>query len=284
MKQHLNIKRTGSNNSWKRDLDVVSKRIEATIFITLSLFFLATYRVNKDFSNKISFAFVDISLPVAQIAAAPFNIAINILTNFHELSIAKEENIRLKAEMETLKSFYIRSLDIHEENKELREILKFVNSRSSNFQIAKVVGASHRVFNQKVFVNAGSDHNVKEGSIVTGSDGVIGRISEVGTNKSRLILVTDASSHIPVITSKSRVRGILAGNGSSLMDILYLPKDHSIQEGDRVFTSGDGDILPPGLLIGVVKEVKEDSVKVSMVESADNVDIATIISYDSLSD
>ena len=284
MKQHLNIKRTGSNNSWKRDFDLVSRRVEAAIFIILSLIFLATYRINKDISNKISFAFVDVSIPVSQFAAAPFNMIINIVTNFHELSRAKVENQKLKAEINQLKSFYINSLNIYEENKELREILKFVNSRSSNFQIAKVIGASHRSFNQKVFVNAGSNHNVKEGSIVTGSDGVIGRITEVGNNKSRLILVTDASSHIPVITSQSRVRGILAGNGSGLMDILYLPKEHSIKEGDRVFTSGDGDILPPGLLIGVVKESGKDYVKVSMVESADNVDIATIISYDALLD
>lgn len=284
MKQYLNIKRTGSNNSVKRDFDLVSRRIEATIFIILSLFLLATYRINKDISNKISFAFVEVSLPVAQTAAAPFNFVINILTNFHELSVAKKENQLLKVEMKKLKSFYINSLNIHEENKELRAILKFVNSKSSNFQIAKVIGASHRAFNQKVFVNAGSNHNVREGSLVTGSDGVIGRISEVGKNKSRLVLVTDASSHIPVITSQSRVRGILAGNGSGLMDILYLPKDHSIKKGDRVFTSGDGDILTPGLLIGVVKESRPGYVKVGMVESADNVDIATIISYDVLLD
>jgi cell shape-determining protein MreC len=58
-----------------------------------------------------------------------------------------------------------------------------------------------------------------------------------------------------------------------------LPKNHGIEENDWVFTSGDGDTLPPGLLIGVVKKVDKEEVKVAMVEDVSNADIVTILDY-----
>jgi rod shape-determining protein MreC len=178
-----------------------------------------------------------------------------------------------------LKAFYIKSLNVHQENKELRSILDFVTSKSSNFKVARVVGRSHQIFNQKIFIDAGKNRDLKEGAVVTGDRGVIGRVAEVGEDKSRLILLNDASSKIPVITSKGRVRAILSGNNSSLMEMLYLPKNHQIEEGDWVFTSGDGDTLPPGLLVGVVKKTSKESVLIAMVEDVNNSDIVTIISY-----
>jgi rod shape-determining protein MreC len=92
-------------------------------------------------------------------------------------------------------------------------------------------------------------------------------------------LVTDANSRIPIIASKSRVRGILSGNNSLLMEVLYLQKNHAIRAGDWIFTSGDGDTLPPGLLIGVVEKVDVGYATVEMVENINNADIVTIMDY-----
>ncbi len=178
-----------------------------------------------------------------------------------------------------LKSFYVKSLNIHQENKELRSILDFVTAKASNFKVARVIGRAHQIFNQKVFIDAGSNRGLQEGAIVAGVHGVIGRVAEVGEDKSRLILLNDASSRIPVVTSRSRDRAILVGNNGGLMEMLYLSKNHKIEVGDWVFTSGDGDTLPPGLLVGVVKKVDGDSVLIAMVEDLANADIVTIISY-----
>ena len=98
-------------------------------------------------------------------------------------------------------------------------------------------------------------------------------------DKSRLILLTDAGSRIPILTSKARVRGILAGDNSDSMEILYLPKSHAIEAGDWVFTSGDGDTLPPGLLVGVIKKIDTSNAVVTMVEDVNNADIVTIMDY-----
>jgi rod shape-determining protein MreC len=240
---------------------------------------LVVSKVDHDFSRDVSSVFVNISLPVAKFAAFPFNVAFSLVTDFGELVRAKEENQNLKEELEKLRSFYIKSLNIHQENKDLREMLQFVSSKSANFKVAQIIGRSRPLFNQKIFIDAGEDRGLKEGEIITGKRGVIGRVAEVYENKSHIFLLNDAISRIPVITSQARAKGILAGNGSGMMEILYLPKNHNIQVGEMIFTSGDGDTLPPGLLAGVVIKVNKDSVLVSMVEDVNNADLVTILVY-----
>lgn len=276
---HLNFTRSPSNYSVQHSFNLVFKKIETVFFSFLCVIFLITSRLNSDFSKNLSFVFADISLPIVKFAAFPFNTAINLLTDFRELVDAKEDNKILKEDIAKLRSFYIKSLNVHQENKELRNVLNFVTAKSSSFKVARIIGRSHQIFNQTVFIDAGKNRGIKEGNIVTGDHGVIGRIAEVGENKSRLILLTDASSRIPIITSKSRVRGITAGNNSSLMEVLYLPKNHVVEVGDRVFTSGDGDTLPPGLLIGVVQKVDQGEVSVAMIEDVTNANIVTILDY-----
>lgn len=279
MKQYLNFSSNRTNYSFKHSFDLVFRKVETVFFIILCLILLISSKLQSNFSKDLSFSFVSVSIPIVKFSAFPFNTIINLLTDFHELVDAKKENKTMKEELTKLRSFYIESLNIHQENKELRSILNFVTSKSSNFKVARVIGRSHQIFNQKIFIDAGKNRGIKEGSIVVGNRGVIGRIAEVGDDKSRLILLTDASSRIPILTSKGRIRGILAGNGSNLMEILYLPKNEVIDEGDWIFTSGDGDTLPPGLLVGVAKKTDKDYAGVVMVEDPSNADIVTVLEY-----
>jgi len=279
MKHYLQFRQSSPNYSLQHNFNSVFKRIELGVFCFLCVILLITSKLNKDFTKKISMNFVGISLPIVKFSAFPFNLAINLLNDFQDLVDAKKENEDLKKENETLRSFYVNSLNIHRENKELKNTLRFITSKSTKYIVAHITGRSHQLFNQQLFVNVGRNSGVKEGSIVSGNHGVIGRISEVGEDRSSIILANDANSRIPIITSKARVRGILAGDNSNIMEILYLQKNHNIQEGDWVFTSGDGDTLPPGLLIGVVRKVDKGYASVEMVENVSNADIVTIIDY-----
>lgn len=277
--QHLNFSNKRVNYSIKHSFGLVFNKIETVFFSFLCVICLIVSKVDHDFSRDVSSVFVNISVPIAKFAAFPFNAAFSLVTDFGELVRAKEENKNLKEELEKLRSFYIKSLNIHQENKDLREMLQFVSSKSTNFKVAQIIGRSRPLFNQKIFIDAGEDRGLKEGEIVTGKRGVIGRVAEVYENKSHIFLLNDAISRIPVITSQARAKGILAGNGSGMMEILYLPKNHDIQVDEMIFTSGDGDTLPPGLLAGVVRKVNKDSVLVSMVEDVNNADLVTILSY-----
>ncbi len=280
MKQYINFNYSNiSNYSLQHHFGQLFKRIELIFFIVLSLVFLATSKANKNITDDVSFAFVGVSLPVVKFAAFPFNTIINLLINFQELIDAKKENISLKEENNKMRTLYVKAININNENQELKNLLQFVVPKSAHFVVAKISGRSHGLFNQNLFIDSGTNRDIAEGSMVTGAIGMIGRVVDVTENKSRLMLVTDPSSRIPVIASKARARGVLIGTNNNLMEILYLSKHHQIKVNDMIFTSGDGDILPPGILIGVVRKVDGLYVGVEMIEDINNADIVTVMKY-----
>jgi len=279
MKNYLEPTPQKSNLIIQHSFNLIFRKIETVFFVFLCIATLVISKVNSDFNKKVSYVFISISTPIIKIISFPINSSINLIVDFKNLSIAKSENVKLKEELTKLQNYYITSLAIHQENKELRNALNFVKSKTENYKIARVVGMSHQSFNQKLLIDSGKDRDIKEGQIITGNRGVIGRISEVFEDKSRVLLITDSNSRIPIINSRTRNRGILSGNNSGLMEILYLPKNHQIAVGDRIFTSSDGDVIPPGLLVGVVKKVDKDSAYVAGVEDINSLDIVTIIDY-----
>lgn len=279
MSQYLNFSNKRGNYSIKHSFNLIFNKVETVFFSFLCVICLIVSKVDHDLSKDVSGVFVSVSIPIAKFASSPFNTAIDLVTDFGDLVVAKRENEKLKDDLEKMRSLYVDSLNIHEENKELRKMLNFISAKSANFKVARMIGRSRPLFNQKIFIDAGKDRELKEGEIVIGTLGVIGRIVEVYDNKSQIILLNDATSRIPVIASEARDRAVLSGNGSGLMEMVYLPKNHNIKVGERVFTSGDGDTLPSGLLAGVVKKSSEDSVLVEMVEDVNNADLVTIVSY-----
>jgi rod shape-determining protein MreC len=278
MTSYLNH-RPKSNLIIKHSFNLVFRKIETMFFIFLCIICLIASKINRDFNNKISNSFITISTPIIKIISLPINSSIDLVVNFNKLAMAKKENIKLKEELFKLQNYYLTSLAIHQENQELRSALNFVKSKTENYKIARVIGMSHQAFDQKLLIDSGKNRDIREGQIIAGNRGVIGRVSEVFEDKSRILLLTDSSSRIPIIASRARNRGILAGNNSGLMEILYLPKNHQINIGDKIFTSSDGDAVPPGLLIGVVRKIDKNSVYVSGIEDINNLNIVTIIDY-----
>jgi rod shape-determining protein MreC len=268
-----------SNLIIQHSFNLIFRKIETMFFIFLCIICLIISKINQEFSNKISNNLIIISTPIIKVISFPINSSIDLIVNFKNLAIAKKENIELREELFKLQNYYLTSLAIHQENKELRSALNFVKSKTENYKIARIIGMSHQAFDQNLLIDSGKNRDIKEGQIIAGNRGVIGRVSDVFEDKSRIILLTDSSSRVPIIASRARNRGILAGNNSGLMEILYLPKNHQIAIGDKIFTSSDGDTVPPGLLIGIVKKIDKNSVYVSGIEDINSLNIVTIIDY-----
>ena len=260
-------------------LSSIYKKIEVKIFILLSIFFLILGISNKDFEDKISMFFVSLTLPFVETISYPFNYISDISYYFQELVNSKKENELLKKENAILKKDLLESLIIKEENQYLKDLINYVSLRSVKNKSSRIIGRSNRVYSDSIFIKIGSDHDIKQDSVVVGKYAMIGRISQVGKKKSRILLPTDINSHIPIITSRSKNRGILKGNNSEIMEILYLNKDHGLKKGDMIFTSGDGDSMPYGILVGEVSKVDEERVYAKMIEDVNRADIVIVIDY-----
>jgi len=98
----------------------------------------------------------------------------------------------------------------------------------------------------------------------------IGRIVDVNFFSSRVLLVTDLNSKISVLIEPSGSQAILSGRGTNEPTLEYLPKNHKIQSGNKVYTSGKEGIFAPGIPIGKVR-MDDEKVFVSLFSDINQV-------------
>ena len=254
-------------------------KIELPLTTILCLIFIVMSKSNSGLTNGISNVIYNTSIPILRTLSYPFTTTASLIFDFQELVNAKKKNKILKEENQSLQKILIESVYIKNENKELKEVLRFVTPRSTNYMMVQVIGKSYGLFNHNLTIRHYDEGQIKDGSIAIFKKSVVGRVVRSFNDEAKVMLLTDAKSRIPVISGSSRNRGILAGYNSDLMEIKYLAKNHAIAEGELIFTSSDGDQIPPGILAGVVTKVKAGKVYVKIAEDIANVDHLTILQY-----
>ena len=104
-----------------------------------------------------------------------------------------------------------------------------------------------------------------------------GRVVNISSNYSSIMLLNDPNSRVPIVTSTSRARGILAKQGDNML-LIYLPEEHNVKIGELVYTSGDGKVYPYGLLVGKVKKITNDGVFVELSANLNKIEFVTVTS------
>ena len=115
-----------------------------------------------------------------------------------------------------------------------------------------VLADSGSPFRQSVLLNVGARDGIIDGWATMDGLGLVGRISGVGDKTSRVILLTDSNSRVPVVVQPSGQRAILSGDNGDLPPLDFLEDPAEIRPGDQVVSSGDGGVFPAGLLVGSV--------------------------------
>lgn len=128
-------------------------------------------------------------------------------------------------------------------------------------------------------INAGLRDGVNNGQIVTNDLGVVGRIFETGEKSSRILLLTDLNSRVPVVSAESRELSIVAGNNSPLLKMLYVPDGSKMKIGEEIYTSGDGEYFPQGLLIGYIYSINDKSIMVKPAVDWSRMEVVSIVNY-----
>ena len=174
------------------------------------------------------------------------NVVKNHLNLFNKNIKLKEENSKLKEQI------YDPDFLIFE-NEQLRKLLDEQITSSTNLVSARVILDKQSPYLNSFIINSGSNKKIKNGMAVLDGKYFIGRIVDVNFFSSRVLLVTDLNSKIPVLIEPSGYHAILSGRGKNEPTLEYLPKDHKVQSGDKVYTSGKEGIFAPGIPIGKVR-------------------------------
>ena len=163
------------------------------------------------------------------------------------------ENIKLKEENAQLKEQIYDPNFLIFENKQLRQLLDEQVTSSTNFVSARVILDKQSPYLNSFIINSGSNKEIKNSMAVLDGKNFIGRIVDVNFFSSRVLLVTDLNSKIAVLVEPSGHHAILSGHGTNEPTLAYLPENHKVQSGNKVYTSGKEGIFSPGIPIGEVR-------------------------------
>ena len=165
-----------------------------------------------------------------------------------------------KLELSKLKSNVISSEIIQNENRELKELINDYVSTSDKI-LAKIIVDHESPFLKSIIINKGSKDNIKIGTNIYDQSYLVGRVIEVNYKTSRVLLLSDLNSNVPVTIAPQNIQAIVTGSGDNYGQIKYI-KDGLSKEFDEesiIYTSGTGAIFKSGIPIGTLEIIKENS-------------------------
>lgn len=209
-------------------------------------------------------AAVDALSPIVSFVGAPFRVMGQSVSDMTGLTAIRAENARLKAENAQLHEWYQTAMLLRAENQSLKDLLNVIPEPDQSYITTRVIADSGSSFVKTVLIEAGHQNSVEEGQAVLGGQGMIGRVIEVGNRASRVLLLSDINSHVPVVIEGANQRAILAGTNDDLLMLIHLPPDVLVEKGAKIVTSGTGGMFPTGLPVGEVVDVHKGTPMVKM--------------------
>ncbi|MEW6728773.1 MAG: rod shape-determining protein MreC [Pseudomonadota bacterium] len=168
-----------------------------------------------------------------------------------ELARLGQENLLLKAQMQTFWA-------LQEENRRLRNLLRAVQPLEQDLLLAESIPVKGDARRRMILINRGSRDGVFVGQAVLAAEGLLGQVVHVGPRTAEVLLLTDDTHAIPVRIARTGQRAIARGTGQGeRMEVLHLPNNADVREGDLLVTSGLGGTFPAGYPVASVSVIEQ---------------------------
>lgn len=191
---------------------------------------------------------------VRQTQGAAVYEAYQLMTRPFQVGPTKEERLTDARVMELQERF----VELETQNQKLKELLDYTKTQKQQGIVAPIVGRSADHWWQQVTLGRGSKDGIKAGYIVMAPGGLVGQIVSVTSNSSRVLLLSDATSRVGAVVSRSRSMGFIRGQGSNRAVLQFFDKVPDVRRGDALSTSPVSQLFPPGLPLGRVESVNLD--------------------------
>lgn len=226
------------------------------LFVGLLVLFLfclfLVWRIDSPRAERFRAMLIDRFVPSMDWALVPVAKIADMVEGFESYSRIYEQNQELRREIRQMRAWREAALQLEQENAKLLDLNKVRLDPALTYVTGVVLADSGSPFRQSVLLNVGARDGIQDGWATTDGLGLVGRIAGVGQATSRVILLTDPGSRIPVTIQPSGQRGILAGDNAPIPPIEFIEDLERVRPGDRVVSSGDGGVFPAGLLVGQV--------------------------------
>jgi len=163
--------------------------------------------------------------------------------------------------------------ELAQQNQQLKQLLDYRQTQSEKTIAAPIIARSRDRWWNRVTLGKGSQDGVETGYVVVGIGGLVGRITHVTPHTSKVLLVSDSTSRVGAILSRSRQFGYIKGQGSSTVTMHFFEQATGIKPGDEIATSNLSKLFPPGLPLGKVKSTNENKGNEMEVELSAPIDV-----------
>ncbi len=226
------------------------------IILAAIIFFLDIN--NLKFMKPIRSVINDGIYRVSLVASAPTKIIPEATSSITGLFNIKAENEKLRKALEAYKQLELNNEYLLNQNRNLQKILESDETLfEENNVLAKVLIDKESPYLKSIIINKGTKSGILKGMPVMNKKFLVGRVVETNYLSSRILLLNDLNSRIPVTFGEEGTQAILKGNGGSRPILEYLPEGYLMEDGIDVFTSGKDGIFNPGSPIGVTTELGE---------------------------
>ncbi len=233
------------------------QRFSLIVLVALSIFLLFIEQIETKPLNYFRSIIKDGIYRGSLIVSSPFkglgylaDQTKNHINLYSELKELREKNVELENKINKEKFLIV-------ENKKLKELIEEQSFDQSTVSSRVMLDKKSPYLNSFV-INSGTNKKIKNGMAVLNEGNFIGRIVDVNFFSSRVLLISDLNSKIPVIIEPNGYHAILSGHGKKKPTLEFLPENYEIEDGSVVYTSGMEGIFDPGLPIGKTSNIEKN--------------------------
>lgn len=251
------------------------------MLVSVLLLLSSLYSAQASVFKKAREGVMDAASPVLMLFSGPISAVNNMVGSVNDYFNVMEQNKALREENAELRQWMAEALELREVVASYEALEGYKAPPQAQPINAFVIGEANDAFARSMIVNAGRSSNVEVGQAVVDANGMVGRIVEAGNRASRVLLLTDIQSRIPVYVEGADVEGILVGKTRDKPAISFTAsaEEAEASTGQRVLTSGAGGELPRGLPVGVVSGEARGEIIVDLYANYARTRMVRVINY-----
>ncbi|WP_050604118.1 rod shape-determining protein MreC [Ruegeria sp. 6PALISEP08] len=269
------------DRSQRDDYTTPLRRLLLGIVILCLLGIFLVWRIDSPRVERFRAQVVDAVVPSMEWAMVPVTAAVNLVRDFQSYQRLSEQNRELRSELRLMRAWKEAALQLEQENARLLDLNNVRLDPRLTYITGVVMADSGSPFRQSVLLNVGQRDGIVDGWATMDGIGLVGRISGVGPDTARVILVTDATSAIPATIQPSGQTALIKGDNTSAPVVEFLENRELVRPGDRVITSGDGGVFPAGLLVGQIASDPGGRLRVRLSADFERLEFLRVLRFNS---
>jgi rod shape-determining protein MreC len=246
--------------------------------ILFALLLLVVATVDPAGFRALKGAALDATRPIAAAGRGVSGFFTGLIDSAGNYLGAGAQNAELKRRLAAERRALVQAKATELDNRRLKAMLKLTQEVPDPVAVTTITGSSFDSVRRLATLSAGASSGIEPGQPVRAPEGLIGRVIERGRWASRVLLVSDAASNVPVRLVRDGTPAIATGHGDGTIDLKTLEVGRNpFRRGDVLVTSGIGGVYPPNIPVAVVAAVDGDRTVAKPLADPSRVDYAMVL-------